>query len=256
MTNPIPFDFHGDTLLLVEVDGRPHVVLKHALDLIGVDYWGQIERLRRRSWATTRKTRVVAEDGKTREMVTVDARTFGMLLATIDENRVAADVRPRLVAYQAEVADVIEAYWTKGGAINPRATPDQLELLRGQASVLAALAPIVEPKWLEAKGRHIAARAMGEEPEVDPLDTPLSVGEYLVQRGVQGKDLRSVSPPFGKKVKALYVALHGEEPKPVPRFVDGAMRSVAGYTNADRHLFDSVWSDHYAARFESPRLGV
>lgn len=68
----------------------------------------------------------VGADGKTRQMVAVDVRTFLMLLATIDARRVSEAARPLLVAYQAEVANVIEACWTKGGVINPRATEDQL----------------------------------------------------------------------------------------------------------------------------------
>jgi P22_AR N-terminal domain len=122
----VKIPFHGDELLVVDVDGVPHVVLKPAIDAIGLDYWSQVEKLRTRSWATTSQCPVVAADGKARDMVTCDVRTFLMLLATIDERRVAKDVAPKLIAYQAEVADAIEAYWTKGGAINPRATDEQL----------------------------------------------------------------------------------------------------------------------------------
>ena len=239
----IPFDFHGDQLLLVDVDGAPQIVLKPAIEAIGLDYWTQIEKLRARSWAVTGQSPATGTDGKTYQMLTCTVRTFLMLLATIDERRVAKDVRPKLVAYQAEVADAIESYWTKGGVLNPRASADQLADLRGQAEVLTALHGIVDAKWLEAKARHVAARALGEEPEIDPAARPLTVGEYLEEKGVKNKALRSMSPKFGTKIKALYVALHGEKPSPVPRFVDGAIRDVAGYTEADRPLFDRVWRE-------------
>jgi hypothetical protein len=239
--------FHGDDVLTTEVDGRPHVVLKPALESIGLDYWGQIERLRRRSWATTRMTQVVASDGKARDMLVADVRTFLMLLATVDENRVAADVRPKLVMYQAEVADAIEAYWTKGGAINPRATGDQLagiaDLAQRQAAVLNALAGIVDPAWLESKARHLAARALGEDPADDPARRPLTVGEYLEDRGVPSGVARKAAPRFGKRLKAAYVEIHGQQPGTGPRYVDGALRDVAVYTEADRNLFDIVFHD-------------
>lgn len=125
--------FHGDEILTVEVDGKPHIILKPAVEALGVDYWTQAEKLRTRSWATTGQRLVVAADGKNREMLTCDVRSFLMLLATIDERRVAKDVRPKLITYQAEVADAIESYWTTGGALNPRATVpprDELEMLR------------------------------------------------------------------------------------------------------------------------------
>lgn len=178
-------------------------------------------------------------------MQAVDVRTFLMLLATINEKHVAATVRPKLIAYQAEVADAIEAYWTKGGAINSRATEDQLADLigraEGQARVLQSLRGLVDGAWLEAKARHVAARALGEEPEVDPATRPLTVGEYLQDKGVKGADLRSMSTKLGVRVKGLFIGAHGRDPQKVDRFVDGALRSVYGYTEADRPLFDQAW---------------
>ena len=73
----------------IDVDGKPYVVLRPAVDALGLDYWGQLQRLRRRSWATVCVTQTVAGDGKTREMVTVDVRTILMLLATVDDGRVS-----------------------------------------------------------------------------------------------------------------------------------------------------------------------
>lgn len=61
---------------------------------------------------------VTAMEG--REYVTVDVRTFLMLLATVPVARVAESIRSKLVAYQREIADVIEQYWTRGRVVNPR----------------------------------------------------------------------------------------------------------------------------------------
>lgn len=112
--------FHGDDILTVDVNGEPNIVLKPALESIGVDYWTQVQKLRTRSWAVTRQRPVTGSDGKTYQMVTCDVQTFLMLLANIDENRVGVDVKPKLVVYQREVAQAIEDYWTKGKAVNPR----------------------------------------------------------------------------------------------------------------------------------------
>lgn len=252
MSEIVRVPFHGDDVLTVDVDGEPNVILKPALESIGLDYWAQIRKLRDRSWATTASKAVVAGDGKVREMVTCNVQTFLMLLATVEENRVGEDVRPKLVTYQREVAKVIEAYWVKGGAINPRATREQLQDIaataEAQARVLQALTGIVDPHWLEAKGRHVAARALGEEPEVEHQNRPLTVGEYLQDKGVMGAALRSLSSSFGKKLKALYRERNnGDDPPTVDRFVDGALRKVAGYTESHRPLFDEVWSSPFGA---------
>lgn len=251
MTEIVRIPFRGTELLAVDQGGKPHIVLKPALESIGVDYSAQLTKLRRRSWAGMGQSPIPTPGGA-QQMVTVDVRTFLMLLATIDESRVAEHVRPLLVAYQKEVADAVEAYWTKGGAINPRATEDQLAVIIGraeaQARVLRTLDGLVDARWLEAKARHVAARALGEEPEIDPSTRPLTVGEYLADRGLSASALRSLSSSFGKRLKAVYVAEHGQQPPTVERFVDGALRQVAGYTEADRPLFDAVWSALRIAR--------
>lgn len=246
MSEIVRVPFHGDDVLTVDVDGKPHIILKPVIEAIGLDYWPQIEKLRKRSWAALASRQVqVSDQGQRREMLTVDVRTFLMLLATVDENRVGADVKPKLIAYQAEVADAIEAYWTQGGAINPRATEEQLENIarraKVQAEVLGALRDIVDPAWLDAKGRHLAARALGEEPDIDPATRPLTVGEYLTDKGVTGRVGRSLAPTFGKNVKRAFRARYDTEPPIVERFIDGALRPVAAYTEAHRGLFDQVW---------------
>lgn len=113
MTEIVHVPFNGDDVLCADIDGKPHVVLKPALDSIGLDYSSQRAKLAGKSWATMVLVTSVGEDGRAREMVAVDLRTFLMLLATVDERRVAEIVRPALVAYQSQVADVIEAHFTK-----------------------------------------------------------------------------------------------------------------------------------------------
>lgn len=249
----VPVPFHGEDILTVEVDGKPHVILKPVVESLGLDYWAQVRKLRERSWACTALKAVqVPGDFQRREMVTVDVRTFLMLLATIDERRVAADVAPKLIAYQAEVADAIAAYWTQGGAINPRATEDQLaaviDLSTKRMALLQAAAGLVDPAWLEAKTRHELARGFGEAPELDPSTRPLTVGEYLHDKGITGSALRSMASTMGKQVKKRYRAEYGSDPLPTERFVDGALRQVAGYSEQHRHLFDAAWATLAAVR--------
>ncbi|MFT4126254.1 MAG: phage antirepressor N-terminal domain-containing protein [Gordonia sp. (in: high G+C Gram-positive bacteria)] len=108
----VPVEFHGDTIYAVAINDRPHVILKPAFEAIGVDADRQIANIHKQPWATTAVTAVVAGDGKVRNMITADLRSFLMALATIPASRVAEHVRPKLIDYQREVADVIEAHFT------------------------------------------------------------------------------------------------------------------------------------------------
>jgi hypothetical protein len=112
------------------IDGQPHVILKPAVDDLGLAYSPQLRKLKTRSWGTVTETVTVAEDGKSRTMAATTVRSFLMLMANINENRIDESKRPTLVAFQNETADAIEAYWTGGGAINPKATLPQLDSLK------------------------------------------------------------------------------------------------------------------------------
>lgn len=114
MTELEHIPFRDGEVLAVEIDGRPHIVLRPALEAIGLDYSAQRRKIQGRSWASMVPVTTVAADGSRREMVAVPIRTFLMLLATINEAHVSDGVRPALIAYQTEVADVIEAYFAKG----------------------------------------------------------------------------------------------------------------------------------------------
>ncbi len=125
MTTPMARDlvhvpFRDGEILAVEMGGRPWIVLRPAFAAIGLQADRQIEKLRSQHWATTCVTQVVADDDRVRDMIVSDVRTFLMALATIPASRVSDSVRPVLEAYQSEVADAIEAYWTRGVAVNPR----------------------------------------------------------------------------------------------------------------------------------------
>ncbi|MGB0877561.1 MAG: phage antirepressor N-terminal domain-containing protein [Mycobacterium sp.] len=234
------------------IDGKSMVSLRHACDAMGINYSGQYERLNRTSWATVRVIGTVAADGKSREMAMVDRRTFTMWLATIETRRIkSAEARPIIEAFQSEAADALDAYFHEGGAINPRATTDQLDAIsrqaQAQAAVLKALKGIVDPKHLEAKGRLILARAMGEAPELDPATAPLYVSDYLAAKGLDKTLVTAKASGFGKRLKARYIVEHDREPQRFRQELpNGTIREVYAYTESDRGLFDSVWARHYA----------
>ncbi|CAB0572232.1 phage antirepressor N-terminal domain-containing protein [Corynebacterium diphtheriae] len=251
-TELVSIPFHGQSVQSVEIDGKPHVVFRPLVESLGLDADSQMKRLRRHSWATTVKMTGVGLDGKNREMTCIDLRTLTMWLATIDENRVSEEARPLVVAYQNEVADAIESYWAKGGAINPRATEHQQKAmmfeLRSQMELAQAAKGLIHDAFLEAKARIILARGMGETPELDPTTRPLYVQQFLKEKGLSKKQLGSKASGFGKRLKNRWTAVNGIEPKKAPiELTNGRIIEVYGYTEADRPLMEQVWNQYYAA---------
>ncbi|WP_369213887.1 phage antirepressor N-terminal domain-containing protein [Streptomyces flavofungini] len=254
-------DLSAGSIHTTLVDSLPHIVLKPAVEELGLDYSTQLAKLRSRSWATVGRSPMVAEDGKTRSMAVVPVRTFLMLLATVNEHRVAKEIRPTLVAFQNETADAIEAYWTKGGAINERATDEQLDALEqqieehrirralGLVQLIAAMDDTVDPKWKRSRQLHHYAEAAGEIAEIPAEDRALLVETYLKDRGLTPDECRSVRSSFGRRVSLAYQMKHGEKPKDSVGLVDGRERAVKSYTEADRPMFDKVWDEFYAATY-------
>lgn len=147
--------------------------------------------------------------------------------------------------------DVLPAIRTHGGYVAPWATRDQLaglvDLCQAQLNMIeSARRIILDQAWLDAKARHVIARGLGEQPDIDHAQRPLTVGEYLTDRDVTGPALRSISTQFGKHLKTAYTQRYGTPPATVERFISGALRTVAGYNESHRDLFDAVWHAHYA----------
>lgn len=253
--------FHGGEILAVDINGKPNVILKPVFESIGLDADRQIAKVRRQSWATTALTAVVAADGKSREMVAADMRTFFMALATITVTRVAEEARPRLIAYQNEVADVIEAYWTRGGAINPRATEAQLDEIinraQDQAHLLVTLRGLVDGQWLEIEARELIARAMGKELELPDHMRPLYVPDFLKGKGLDPNDITSIQSWFGRRVVEMGEAngLHLPELR-ARKLQDGTMRETRAWIREHLPIFEQVWETHYAERFARPMFMI
>lgn len=131
-TEVVAVPFHGDTIVMTgesAVD-EARIVFKHTCESIGIGYDSQLNRLKRQGWATTFIMKVVADDGKTREMVAVDFRTFTMWLATIDASRIAdPQVRAKVGLYQNEAADALSRHFRErlGGGPARSGDPDVLK---------------------------------------------------------------------------------------------------------------------------------
>lgn len=259
MTELVHVPFHDTELVAVVIDGAPHVSVRHVCDALGVDVAGQLRKLRSRSWAVVDETSMTAADGKSYKTSVVDRRTLTMWLATISINSVSADARGLLAQYQVEAADALDSYFNEGGAINPRATTDQLDLIQRRVSIVQALRGVVADDYLDAKGRILLGQAMGERPELDEAKRPLYVQTYLSNRGVGRTEVKAIGSQFGKLLRATYFVEHGDQPPKAPQELAGGRIvdvDVYAYTESDRHLFDRVWIGHYSDRLTVIRGGA
>jgi hypothetical protein len=116
--------FAGATLTTILHEGEEFAAIRPICDAIGLAWNGQWERISRDDVlsATVRVIRTVAQDGKEREIIALPLKLLNGWLFGIDTSRVKNEaVRARVIEYKRECYDVLHNYWTKGGAINPRA---------------------------------------------------------------------------------------------------------------------------------------
>lgn len=247
----IPVPGTSNPIMAVQHDGTEWAAANHVCDALGINWEPQHRKLKDKNWATIIIMTTVGADGKQRQMSMVDRRTLTMWLATIDTNRVSEAARPTLEAYQLEAANALDAYFHKGGAINPRAEEHQLNALVRESQMRMELCQaakgLIHPDHLEAKARIVLARGLGEVPELDPETRPLYTADFLKSKNLSSKKMKSVAPMFGKRMKALYTLEKGREPEKYDLTLpNGQVRQVNGYTEADRPLMQQVWDEYYA----------
>ncbi|WP_269933919.1 phage antirepressor N-terminal domain-containing protein [Serratia liquefaciens] len=116
----ITVPFHGNALYVVNHNGEPYTPMKPIVKGMGMDWMGQLTKLRQRFASTIEEIPMVAEDGKRRKMVCLPLRKLAGWLQTISPNKVKPEIRDNVIQYQDECDDVLYDYWTKGAAVNPR----------------------------------------------------------------------------------------------------------------------------------------
>jgi hypothetical protein len=186
---PVPVP-GADALMAVQANGRAWAALKPMCDSLGIDFSRQLRKLKGRSWATVVQRSTVANDGRTREMVFVDSRTIPMWLATIDEHRVTEEAKPKLIAYQREAAEALDAYFNQRvsnvPAVNQfdvlRAAIDQIEAAQREASEAKEIATKTEARLDAIEARHDWFAALGYARHVGITDTSLPAMSRLGRR--------------------------------------------------------------------------
>ena len=176
---PVPVP-GADALMATQFDGREWAALKPMCETLGIDFPAQLRKLQGRSWAVVAQRAMTAADGKTYQTTVVDSETIPLWLATIDENRVADDAKPRLIAYQREARDALDAYFNHriaapAPAMNQldvlRAALDQIEAAQRDAAEAKQIAQRNEARLDGIEGRHDWFAALGYARHVGIEDT-------------------------------------------------------------------------------------
>ena len=187
--------FAGGFLEAVQKDGKIYISIKRACEHLGLQTQRQIQKLSDAKWATTYEMYVVADDGKERKMIMLEARCVPTWMVTISENKIAPEHRETLVRYQCDVVDVLANHYAPNTARAPSQFNEQA-MTRSQTSV--ALAPIRDDIDLlfDAKdehGQYIQSLGSDLDLVVNTMNN-ISTDVFLAQEGVKYLE---------QKVKAL-----------------------------------------------------
>lgn len=176
---------------------------------------------------------------KSRSLTVLPRRAILNVGQLLVESDVAKTVRTYLL--EVEEAATVE---------QRTAAVDAIALAERRLRVLRLADGIVDAAWLELKTRSQLAKALGEEPELDPHDVPLYVPDFLKDKGLSRKQIESVQSWFGRRAAALYEAEHGEKPgKRQSDLPNGSVRETYAWTARHLPIFEDTWDRFYADQF-------
>ncbi|ETY71718.1 phage antirepressor KilAC domain-containing protein [Bifidobacterium moukalabense] len=154
MSNDIvEIPFHNDMLIAHQSeDGDVFVALRPICNSMGIDFSGQLQKMKRQPWATVGELHTVGADGKIRDMTAINRKTLTMWLATIDTSRLKDEqARRNVIVYQQEAAEALDRYFNEGGAIRVSDSDSDADIM--------ARAVLVAQKTIERKNEQIQAQS-------------------------------------------------------------------------------------------------
>jgi hypothetical protein len=110
--------FDGDDLVLADHNGQPYVAMKALVAAMGLAWQPQHAKLTERFASTVTIIVMVADDGKLREMVCLPLRKLPGWLYSINPGKISAELRPKVLRYQAECDEVLWRHWTNQQPLN------------------------------------------------------------------------------------------------------------------------------------------
>ena len=261
----VPFDFHGDTIDVVEKDVTLWVSVRRICESLGIDDRTQRRKLQLAPWARGVMMTLLDANLHNQTAFMCDLDSLPMWFASITPSKVAPEVRKKLELYQNEAARVLRDHFL-GSPSHRRQREDikmtalrereaittmarrQREgietLARQRQKALALLRQsqefgILSKAYLTRYVHHSVALIDGTEAPAGPR--LIDVSSFLEGKGFDKETTRRFASRFGKKVRVLFEAKHGQPPRKVHRLIWGSERLVNSYTELDLPLFEQVF---------------
>ena len=115
--------FNNQKLITFEKDGIQYTAIKPICENIGIDWESQRQRIMRDDVlnSTACMIKVVAEDGRLREMLSLPLQFLNGWLFGVDSKRVKSEqAKEYLFKYKMECYQALNNYWQDGIAVNKR----------------------------------------------------------------------------------------------------------------------------------------
>ena len=115
--------FNNQHIPVYFVGDKPFVAMKPICENIGLDWDGQRQRIKRNHVlnSTACMIKVVAEDGRVREMLSLPLQFLNGWLFGVDSKRVKSErAKEYLFKYKMECYQALNNYWQDGIAVNKR----------------------------------------------------------------------------------------------------------------------------------------
>ena len=111
----ITVPFHGDNLLLVPFNGEPYVPMKPVVEGMGLVWAAQFVKIKSKFAKGVSEIEIPSAGG-TQLMTCLPLRKLPAWLYSVQPNKVAPEIKDKVIQYQEECDEVLWQYWTKGSA--------------------------------------------------------------------------------------------------------------------------------------------
>ncbi len=115
--------FAGTDLFIVNQAGKPFVPMRTIVEGMGMDWKSQHEKLKTRfNTCVVEITTQLPNDTQTRAVTCLPLAKIAGWLYSVSPNKVAPEIREKVIQYQNECDTALFDYWTKGVAVKPADT--------------------------------------------------------------------------------------------------------------------------------------
>lgn len=123
------FDFHGDQLSVITWGGQPFVAMRQIVESMGLIWAAQTVKFNtnKARWGVS-MIETPSAGGK-QVSLCIPLRKLSGWLSTLNPNKVKAELREKVIAYQNECDDALWEYWSSGIAVRQSFAPGPRDVL-------------------------------------------------------------------------------------------------------------------------------